>query len=176
MNRSKKLLVLGLLALTQQAVAHGTEDHAKPATSNIGQDHAAAIGQAGDPKKVDRTVLVKMSDDMRFNPSRITVKRNETIRFVLKNVGQLKHEMVLGSINELKEHAALMLKYPEMEHADPNQASVEPGQTGALVWRFTKTGTFDFACLQAGHFDAGMKGQVLVSSAASSSNVAAPKK
>ena len=85
---------------------------------------------------------------------------------MLNNVGTLKHEMVLGTIRELKAHAALMLKFPEMEHADPNQASVEPGKTGELVWQFTKAGTFDFACLQAGHYEAGMRGRVVVSGAA----------
>ena len=103
-----------------------------------------------------------MSDSMRFSPASISAKRGETIRFVLKNPGQLKHEMVLGTIEELKEHAALMVKFPQMEHADPNQASVEPGKTGQLIWQFTKAGTFDFACLQAGHYEAGMKGQITV--------------
>jgi uncharacterized cupredoxin-like copper-binding protein len=70
--------------------------------------------------------------------------------------------MVLGTIKELKEHAALMRKFPEMEHADPNQVSVDPGMTGELVWQFTRDGTFDFACLVPGHFEAGMVGNVRV--------------
>jgi uncharacterized cupredoxin-like copper-binding protein len=90
------------------------------------------------------------------------VKRGETIRFVVRNTGKLKHEMVLGTIRELKEHAKQMRNFPEMEHADPNQVSVEPGKTGELVWRFTKAGTFDFACLVPGHFEAGMFGKVRV--------------
>ena len=104
---------------------------------------------------------------MRFSPASVSAKKGETIRFVLKNEGKLKHEMVLGTIAELKEHAALMVKFPQMEHADPNQASVEPGKTGELIWQFTKAGTFDFACLQAGHYEAGMKGQVVVAGTAS---------
>jgi uncharacterized cupredoxin-like copper-binding protein len=92
----------------------------------------------------------------------ITVKRGETIKFVVKNTGKMKHEMVLGTLKELKEHAALMQKFPEMEHADPNQISVDPGKTGELIWQFTKAGTFDFACLQPGHFEAGMVGKVAV--------------
>jgi uncharacterized cupredoxin-like copper-binding protein len=112
--------------------------------------------------KISRTIDVEMSDAMRFSPADIKVKRGETIKFVLKNKGKVKHEMVLGSIDELKEHAALMQKFPEMEHADPNMVSVDPGQTGELVWQFTKAGTFDFACLQPGHFEAGMVGKVAV--------------
>ena len=106
-----------------------------------------------------------MSDSMRFTPSNIPAKKGETVRFVLKNEGKLKHEMVLGTIAELKEHAALMVKFPQMEHSDRNQVSVEPGKTGELFWQFTKSGKVDFACLQAGHYEAGMKGQVVVASA-----------
>jgi len=55
-----------------------------------------------------------------------------------------------------------MMKMPGMEHADDNMISVAPGQTGELVWRFSKAGKVDFACLQPGHYDAGMKGVVTV--------------
>ena len=139
-----------LLSASSLAHAHGKDDH------------TAALGKPGDAKKVKRSVTITMSDNMRFSPASIAAKKGETIRFVLVNEGKLKHEMVLGTIAELKAHAALMLKFPQMEHADPNQASVEPGQTGQLIWQFTKAGTFDFACLQAGHYEAGMKGQVVV--------------
>jgi uncharacterized cupredoxin-like copper-binding protein len=70
--------------------------------------------------------------------------------------------MVLGTAKELREHAELMKKFPEMEHADPNQVSLDAGKSGELVWRFTRAGTFDFACLQPGHFDAGMRGKIAV--------------
>jgi uncharacterized cupredoxin-like copper-binding protein len=79
---------------------------------------------------VTRTVTVDMSDTMRFNPASMTVKEGEVIRFVVKNSGKLKHEMVIGSASELKEHAQLMAKFPEMEHAEPNQVAVTPGKTG----------------------------------------------
>ena len=124
--------------------------------------HGAEFGKPGDARKVSRTIDVGMGDDMRFKPANINVKRGETIRFVVKNNGRLKHEMVLGSMNELKEHAALMRKFPEMEHDDPNAVSVDPGKTGTLIWHFTNTGTFDFACLQPGHFEGGMVGKIWV--------------
>ncbi len=166
MKHLNKLLAIGLIAIGGVAFAHGGEDHDKKAGASSHEGHASALGKPGDPKMASRTVEITMSDAMRFSPSSVSVKRNETIRFVLKNEGQLKHEMVLGTIKELKEHAALMLKFPEMEHADPNQASVEPGKTSELVWQFTKAGTFDFACLQPGHYDAGMKGNVVVAGVA----------
>ncbi len=57
-----------------------------------------------------------------------------------------------------------MKKNPEMEHADANMVTVAPGKTGEIIWQFTKAGKIDFACLQPGHYDAGMKGFVTVAS------------
>ena len=131
-----------------------------------GHDHdESAIGQPGQATKVSRTVQVDMADTMRFTPSKFTVKRGETIRFVVKNSGQLKHEFVLGKAKELREHYEVMKKFPEMEHADANMLSVAPGQTGEMIWQFTKAGPVDFACLHPGHYDAGMKGSIKVAAA-----------
>lgn len=146
------------------ALVHADAGHSKKSCQQK-DGHASALGKPGDAKSVTRTVEVGMNDTMRFSPDKIAATRGETIRFVVKNNGKVKHEMVLGTAKELKEHAALMRKFPEMEHADPNQVSVEPGKTGELVWRFTQDGTFDFACLQPGHFEAGMVGKVSVAKA-----------
>ena len=156
---TKSILTMALLAAVSFAI-NPVFAHEESATDGE-EGHAANLGEPGNPDKVSRTIHVKMSDVMRFSPSLIRVKRGETIRFALKNDGKIKHEMVLGDIDELKEHAALMQKFPEMVHSDPNQASVEPGQTGEIVWHFTKPGTFNFACLQPGHFEAGMVGKIL---------------
>ena len=139
-------------------------------TAFAGADHAGdhhgdadAIGQPGNAAEVSRTITVDMSDDMRFNPADITTKQGETIRFVVKNSGLVKHEMVLGSEKELKEHYEVMKQHPEMEHADENMVLVQPGASGEIIWQFTKAGTVKFACLQPGHYEAGMKGAVTVS-------------
>ena len=102
---------------------------------------------------------------MRFTPATVDVKQGETVRFAVRNSGRLKHEFVLGTEHELKEHYELMKKFPEMEHSDPNQVTVQPGKTGEVVWRFSNDGKLQFACLQPGHYDAGMKGQVQVAAA-----------
>ncbi|MBT2323921.1 cupredoxin family protein [Variovorax paradoxus] len=122
--------------------------------------HGDAIGKPGVAAQATRTVHVDMTDNMRFNPSSINVKRGETVRLVVTNSGKLKHELVLGTEKELKEHYELMKKNPEMEHADPNMVTLEAGKTGEVVWQFTSAGKVDFACLQPGHYDAGMKGAV----------------
>jgi uncharacterized cupredoxin-like copper-binding protein/Cu/Ag efflux protein CusF len=150
-----------ILVSATGAPAHVDENHGKREDRHT-DGHAGALGKPGDPDKVTRSIEVEMNDAMRFKPARISVKRGETIRFIVRNTGKLQHEMVLGTIEELKAHAELMRKFPEMEHADPNQASVEPGKTGELIWQFTEAGTFDFACLQPGHFEAGMVGEVHV--------------
>lgn len=121
-----------------------------------------AIGKPGVATATTRTVNVTMTDNMRFTPSKITAKQGETIRFVIKNAGGIKHEFVLGTEKELKEHYEIMKKNPEMEHSDPNMITLAGGQSGEVVWQFTKAGKVDFACLQPGHYDAGMKGKVSV--------------
>lgn len=161
MNRLIIAIITALSLAAPGAFAHGDE-HESGKGEKHGEAHAENIGRPGDSGKLSRTIDIEMSDAMRFSPAQFKVKRGETVKFVLRNTGKVKHEMVLGSIKELKEHAALMQKFPEMEHADPNMVSVAPGQTGELLWRFTRAGTFDFACLQPGHFEAGMVGKIVV--------------
>jgi uncharacterized cupredoxin-like copper-binding protein len=127
------------------------------------QGAADAIGQPGKAAKVTRTVIIDMADSMRYNPSDIQAKQGETIKFIVKNSGKIKHEMVLGTEKELKEHYELMKKNPEMEHEDPNMVTVQPGKSGEIIWQFTKAGKVNFACLTPGHYEAGMKGAVAVS-------------
>jgi uncharacterized cupredoxin-like copper-binding protein len=132
---------------------------AQPAFS---QGHEKAFGRQGDPKKVSRTIDLDMSDAMRFSPADLAVKQGETVRFRLKNSGKVMHEMVLGTMQELKEHAEMMKQHPGMHHAEPSMVHVGPGKTGTLVWQFTKAGEFHYACLVPGHFEAGMVGSIKV--------------
>ncbi|HYH42669.1 MAG TPA: cupredoxin family protein [Burkholderiales bacterium] len=120
------------------------------------------FGRSADAKKATRTIRVDMSDRMRFTPEVLSIKRGETVRFLVKNSGKTMHEMVLGTMQELKEHAELMRKFPAMEHDEPYMAHVKPGNTEALAWQFTKTGEFFYGCLVPGHFEAGMLGRIVV--------------
>ena len=157
------VLLAGLLS-AGLAFAHGKDDAAAKSAGGHAHEHhdSDAIGVAGDVAKASRTINVDMSDAMRFTPSSLAVRQGETVRFVIKNSGAVKHEFVLGTEKELREHYELMKKFPEMEHSDPNMVTVAPGKTGEVVWQFTKSGKVDFACLQPGHYDAGMKGAVTV--------------
>ena len=146
------------------AHAHGDKPHAQKAAKPISRDETA-FGRDGDPKKANRTVKVDMSDGMRFTPAELTVKQGETVRFQVSNSGQVMHEMVLGTMEELKKHADMMRKHPGMEHDEPYMAHVAPGKTGSMAWQFTKAGEFYYGCLIPGHFEAGMIGKVKVTSA-----------
>ena len=123
-----------------------------------------SAGQPGDPKKPARIVPVTMreTDDgkMVYIPNRVDVKRGEQVRFIVTNAGAIPHEFTLASTEDNLKHAEEMKKNPEMEHDDPNSKTVQPKKKAEIVWRFSKAGTFEFACLIPGHREAGMTGTV----------------
>lgn len=148
------------LVLSTAALAHGDAGHgSKPAVAKKEQQD---WGIAGDAKAARRTIEVSMGDDMRFTPDRIAVQQGDTVRFKVRNRGKLLHEFVIGTQPALEEHAALMLKFPNMAHDEPYMAHVAAGQTAEIVWTFNRAGEFGFACLIAGHFQAGMVGRIQV--------------
>lgn len=149
-----------LLSLPMLANAHEGKDHVK--TNESVKKEQKEWGIAGDAKQVKRTIHLTMSDSMRFTPDKIAVKQGETVKIVLKNEGKMLHEMVIGSKTILDQHAALMLKFPNMEHEEPYMAHVPGGKSGAIIWTFNRAGDFDFACLIAGHYQAGMVGKITV--------------
>ena len=162
MTTRRTLLIASALsaATTSTVFAHSDKPHAKK-TGSVKKEQKP-WGIAGDDKAVKRTVTFSMTDNMRFTPDKLEVKQGETVKLVIKNSGKVMHEFVLGTKKDLDEHAALMVKFPTMEHEEPYMAHVGPGKTGQIVWNFNKAGTFDFACLIAGHYAAGMVGKVTV--------------
>ena len=163
MTRGYKLIVaVAVIALLPPAArAHGTDDHAKSADAAISTDEHV-FGVEGNPKMADRTITISMDDTMHYSRSDIRVRQGETVTFVISNKGKLMHELVLGTEDELQKHAELMRKFPNMEHDEPYMAHVKPGAAERMTWRFTKAGTFLFGCLVVGHFEAGMKGRIVV--------------
>ncbi len=150
-----------LLALPA-APAHAHGGDAPKKAVDVANAEQMPFGKAGDPKAATRTVRVTMGDTMRFSPSSLTVKRGDTVRFVVRNEGKLRHEMVLGTQEELAKHAELMRKFPDMEHGEPYMVHVDPGKSGEMVWTFNRPGQFEFGCLVPGHFEAGMVGKITV--------------
>nr|WP_244916778.1 cupredoxin family protein [Pandoraea apista] len=154
-------VVLGAVSLAFAAPAFADDPHAMHMPHSHG-GAAAAIGEPGDDAQATRTVDVDMRDTMRFSPATLTVRRGDTVRFVVTNSGKIRHEMMLGTAASLAEHARMMQQMPGMSHAEPNAVTVEPGERKTLVWHFTQPGTVEFACLEPGHFEAGMRGVVNV--------------
>ncbi len=152
--------LIALLALALSGAAFATGNHAG---GHGHGDEETAIGKPGVVSKVSRTITVDMNDTMRYTPADVSVKQGETIRFIVKNSGQVKHEMSLGTEKELLEHLEVMRKFPDMEHDEPSKVSLAPGKQGEIVWQFTKAGTVNFACLMPGHYEGGMKGAIKVS-------------
>ena len=154
------MLGTGLLTLARAASAHTEEAHARKAGPV--KKEQKDWGIAGDTGQAKRSIDVGMSDNFRFTPDRIAVKLGETVRFVARNDGKQLHEFVIGTKAENEKHAALMLKFPNMEHDEPYMAHIPAGKKGEIVWTFNRAGEFDFACLIPGHYQAGMVGKVRV--------------
>lgn len=135
---------------------------AAPARAHENHGHQSySAGEPGDPTKPSRTVEVEMKE-MEFTPFRIEVKRGEQIRFVIRNVGTEDHEFLLATTAENLKHAEVMKKHPHMEHDDPNGVRLAPKKSAEIVWKFTKTGTFEYACLIPDHREYGMTGRIIV--------------
>lgn len=150
-------------SLTAATVAFSIGAAMVAAAAHEGEHFSAGV--PGNPKKPAHTVTVTMSDSdgtMKFTPSHLDVKKGEQVHFIIQNKGTFKHEFTLASVRDNNKHAKLMMKYPDMEHDDPNAKSVDPGKSAEILWRFSKAGTFEFACLIPGHREAGMRGAVTV--------------
>ena len=161
MKQTVSILMLSLLP----SLAMAADDHGDHHSHNMAemQQHTQGVGQPGKEADVSRTIDIDMDDNMRFSPQQIEVKVGETVRLQVKNLGKVAHELVIGDVASLQEHAEMMRQMPEMEHDEPNMINLQPGEQGELIWTFDQAGTVDFACLIPGHLESGMKGQVQVS-------------
>ena len=169
------------LATTSNAASHG---HGHGGGHGHGKGHgmSAAIGAPGKAADVTRTVEVTMRDNY-YEPENISIAKGETVRFVIKNEGELVHEFNIGTAAMHAEHQKEMMTMVEhgalhvdridharmkmdmgggktMEHDDPNAVLLEPGKSGEVIWHFTKDAELEFACNVPGHYDAGMMGHI----------------
>lgn len=162
---SGRFVVAGISLAAIIAAAFVTPEAAFLSRAIAHTGHVFAAGEPGDPKKPFRTIEITMTDGpgmMTYAPNKIEVRKGEQIKFVLKNTGYLAHEFLLDSLENNAKHKIEMEKNPEMEHDDPNGKRLEPKKSAEILWRFTKSGTFEFACLIPGHYETGMKGIVVV--------------
>ncbi|MBB3234476.1 cupredoxin domain-containing protein [Phyllobacterium endophyticum] len=152
-------LVFALMAAIAVTPAFAAGNHA-------GGHDVMEIGKPGTKAAIKRTVVISMKEkddgSMVFEPSVLKVKKGETIRLKFNNMGETDHEFVMDRHEGIQEHKALMQKFPEMEHADPNSIRLAAGGSGEIIWTFAKAGDFGFACLLPGHYESGMKGEITV--------------
>lgn len=164
MNRRTMLGTVAILANALAQVRAEAAGAARPRESGSpAHEESYAWGAPGSAKAVTRTIEISMSDAMRFAPDSLAFTRGETVRLRVVNRGKLMHELVLGTQAELDAHAELMRRFPGMRHHEPYMVHVAPGKTGEIFWTFSRVGQFRFACLIAGHYQAGMTGNIVVS-------------
>jgi uncharacterized cupredoxin-like copper-binding protein len=77
-----------------------------------------------------------MFDSMRHRAAddRCQERREDPLRFQERR--KIRQEMTLSSKQELKEHADMMRAMPNMMDHDATSVTVEPWQTGDLMWDF----------------------------------------
>lgn len=141
------------------------------------------IGEKGDPKKIDRIVNIKMYDNY-YKPNSVKIKKGETIKFIIENLGDLVHEYNIGTkdmhikhqpeMQKLIDHEILlgdkidknkMKKMSEKDHslghAHSNSVMLEPKETGEIIWQFSKDINLEVACNIPGHYESGMVGSLI---------------
>lgn len=160
MKTIKLIAACALWISASTSSGHENAHHTQPHSPVVKEQKDWGI--AGDAKAVRRTITIRMTDDMRFAPNHIEVREGDTVRLRAENRGKVLHEIVIGTRAELDAHADMMKKHPGMEHDEPYMAHVAAGKTGEIVWLFNRAGSFDFACLIPGHYQAGMTGTIKV--------------
>ncbi|AXK38071.1 cupredoxin domain-containing protein [Crenobacter cavernae] len=155
-NKFVAPLVAVILSLPAMASGDHAGGHGAAANPHAGHDmQAMTLGQAGQSAAATRTIRIDADDSMRFTPDRVEVKQGETVRFIVTNKGQTKHEFALGTKEMLAEHAKQMQSNPGMAHGDMpamGMLTLAPGESKTLVWRFTRTGEIQFGCNVPGHY------------------------
>lgn len=156
-----------------------------------GDDHEDAAVTPASLAAPDQTVLMEATDDMRFMPGDITVREGDTVAFVITNTGVLPHELVIGDSELQQAHEAEMAEIgtEDADHADdhagmsevapeaadhahgqdaealPFAISVPAGETATLVYMFDEPGALLYGCHVPGHYPAGMKGTITITTA-----------
>ncbi len=141
------------------------------------------IGEKGDPNKVDRIIKIKMYDNY-YEPNSIKVKKGETIKFIVQNLGEMvheyniatkemhikhqpemeklvEHEILLGDRIDMKKMKEMSKKDHSLSHSHSNSVMVEPKKTGEIIWKFSKDINLEMACNVPGHYETGMVGKII---------------
>ena len=149
--------LIATLALGTTAFAAGQHD---------GGHDEYAIGLKGEKAKAKRTLNISMRETedgkMLIEPKVLMFRKGETVVLNFTNKGKVDHEFVMDTEDNVQKHKVVMLKNPDMVHADDNSLRLTPGEKGQIIWTFAKDGKYSFACLIPGHYEAGMHGKISV--------------
>jgi uncharacterized cupredoxin-like copper-binding protein len=122
--------------------------------ASCGSDDDSASSPSGDSSA--RTVEIEMRD-IEFSPTTVDVEEGETIRFLFRNTGEVAHEAYIGDAAAPEEHADEMESMGGMDHGgDAEVLTVEPGDSGELLYTFDEAGPVQIGCHEPGHYEAGM--------------------
>jgi P-type Cu+ transporter len=160
-------IAIGTVALIFANPEHADAAHdADDDHTNVTTPAPAHDDAAGALVQPDRTIAVDASDTMRFIPGEIRVQQGETIAFVVTNTGVVPHEFVIGDAHEQEHHAEDMAAGKTHDDGDGNAMELAPGETRTLLYTFDKPGELLIGCHLPGHYDAGMRGTIVVEPAA----------
>ena len=148
-SRYRVLIPAAALAALVLVACGGSPATSAPTKSNAA---AATLGFTPGTKASPRVVEVTANDQLAFVPSEITVARGETVTFKIKNVGTVDHEFMIGPAADA---------YAD-KSGTPEVDAITGGSTKSLTFTFDGPGPYAFACHEAGHFEAGMKGTIVV--------------
>ena len=159
------VVLVGAVQLTGLGGQHGPNRHL-PAVGATDPSSSTA-GEPAVTDQATRTIEVATLDTMTFAPRSLTVAAGETVTFRVTNNGQAVHDFTLGDAAMQQAHADEMAQMGGAMAADgPNSLTLQPGETKQLTWRFGDAGTLEYACHEAGHYEAGMRGQITIEAAA----------
>lgn len=145
---------------------------ASPILASADHGGDTPYGRPGEPAKVTQVVRITATE-IDYNIHNLTFTKGQTVKFILVNKGEQEHELMIGDEATQEEHRQMMAEMPGVSHEemeakmgihddDENSIDTKPGETKALVWQFTKAGTFEFACNYPGHAEVGMEGKITV--------------
>lgn len=161
MNTAIPVALLACVASTA-AFAHG--GHGGGHADVVARSAAGTpFGRPGDAQMISRAVAVNMSDSACQTPGELALKVGENVRFQIKNSGREMHELVIGTLAGLQEHAQALEQDADVDHDEPFMAHVEPQATQSIVWQFTRVGIFHYGCHVPSLPGPGVIGRITVS-------------
>lgn len=93
----------------------------------------------------------------------MTVKAGQPVTFKVTNGGVTEHEFYLGQEMAQAEQEKMM-QSGQMMHGTAEGISLKPGETKELTYTFAQAGQTLAGCHVAGHYAAGMKAAITVTS------------